>query len=328
MRLRQDYSSAMEELQSSNEELRSSNEEIHSSNEELQSTNEELESSREELQSLNEELNTVNSELNSKIEGLNEAYNAINAVLNSTRIAIVFLDNELRLKRFTPEATHLLNLIDSDIGRPLGHINHNLEYEELAEKTRMVLKNLSSLDDEVRTRDGHWYHLRIMVYRPQKGVIEGLVLTFINIDIQKKAQKDLGEMSVKDLSSARRFAENIVNTIRESLLVLDSKMRVVTANRSFLDTFRSVPEETEGKILFELGNGQWDIPELRELLREIIDRKKTFKDYLVEHRFPEIGFKRMLLNARMLLDEENQEDRLLLAIEDITDTNRPAGKGK
>ena len=102
MRLRQDYRSAMEELQTSNEELRSVNEELHSSNEELQSTNEELESSREELQSLNEELNTVNSELNNKIDELNEAYKATNAVLNNTRIAIVFLDNELKIKRFTP----------------------------------------------------------------------------------------------------------------------------------------------------------------------------------------------------------------------------------
>jgi two-component system CheB/CheR fusion protein len=170
MRVRQDYRSAMEELQS---------------------TNEELESSREELQSLNEELNTVNSELNSKMMELKDAYNAVNAVLNSTHIAIVFLDNELHVRRFTPEANQLLNLLDADVGRPIEHISHNLEYEDLLEKIRHVLKNLSSIDEEVRTKEGKWYRMRIMVYRLEGHAIEGVVLTFINIDAQKEAQKNL-----------------------------------------------------------------------------------------------------------------------------------------
>ncbi|MDY6824575.1 MAG: CheR family methyltransferase [Thermodesulfobacteriota bacterium] len=188
MRVRQDYRSAMEELQTSNEELRSANEELHSSNEELQSTNEELESSREELQSLNEELNTVNNELNNKMAELREAYNAVNAVLNSTRIAIVFLDTDLRLKRFTPEATRLLNLIESDVGRPMVHITHNLERNDLVEAVHGVLKSLAPVDEEVRTRDGHWYRMRIMVYRPNDKTIEGVVITLINIDTQKQAE--------------------------------------------------------------------------------------------------------------------------------------------
>jgi two-component system CheB/CheR fusion protein len=318
MRVREDYRSAIEELQSSNEELRSTNEEIHSSNEELQSTNEELESSREELQSLNEELNTVNSELFNKIVEVKNAYNAINSVLNSTRIAIVFLDNDLRLRRFTPEATRLLNLIDADVGRPLDHITHNLECDDLAERARQVLKTFTPIDEEIRSSDGHWYRTRIMVYRPEERVVEGVVLTFIDIDAQKKAQKELAEMSEKALSSAKRFAESIVDTVRESLLVLDSRMRVVTANRSFYDTFRTTADETEGKGLFELGNRQWDIPALRKLLQEIIEQDKSFQDYLVEHRFPEIGFKRILLNARMLHEEDKKGARILLAMEDLT----------
>ena len=319
MRVRQDYRSAMEEIQTANEELRSSNEELHSSNEELQSTNEELESSREELQSLNEELNTVNSELNSKIEDLHEAYNAVSSVLNSTRIAIVFLDNELRIKRFTPEATQLLNLIDSDVGRPLDHISHKMEYENLLEKVSQVMKNLSSIDEEILTRDGHWYRMRIMVYRTEKHIIEGVVLTFINIDAQKKAQEKLEKMSSEAVSSALRFAENIVDTIRESLVVLDGRMRVVKANRSFYQTFRTAEKEIMGKRFFELGSGQWDIPELKKLLQEIVVHNKTFQDYPVAHRFPDVGFKRMMLNARMLREENKKEDRILLAIEDITE---------
>jgi len=319
LRLRQDYRGAMEELQTSNEELRSVNEELHSSNEELQSTNEELESSREELQSLNEELNTVNSELSSKITDLRDAYQAVNSVLNSTRIAIVFLDNELRLKRFTPEATRLLNLIDSDVGRPLEHISHNLKYEDLAGKSRGVLRELSSVDEEIRTKDGHWYHTRIMVHRQEEHVIEGVVLTFINIDSQKAVQKRLEDMSARALFSAKRFAQEIVDTVRESLLVLDSRFRVLAANRSFYDTFGTTPHETEGEELFKLGSRQWDIPELRRLLTKIIKENHSFQDYRVEHSFPQIGLKRMLLNARMLLESDKNEARILLAMEDVTD---------
>jgi two-component system CheB/CheR fusion protein len=328
MRVRQDYRSAIEELQTSNEELRSSNEELHSSNEELQSTNEELESSREELQSLNEELNTVNSELNSKIMELNVAYSAINSVLNSTRIAILFLDNDLKVKRFTPEASELLNLIDTDVGRPIDHISHNLRYKNLVEKTREVLKKLSSVDEEVQTQDGHWYHLRIMVYRPEEHVIEGVVLTFINIDEQKQVQKELQQVSERKVRAAKRFAENILDTVRESLLVLDSQMRVLTANHSFYETFRARPEETEGKHLFDLGNRQWDIPELRKLLEVVLQKNQTFQDYVVEHRFPEIGLKRMILNARMLHDLEGEENRILLAIEDVTKRKDVSGEKK
>ena len=190
MRVNQDYRGVLEELEASNEELKSLNEEMHSSNEELQSTNEELESSREELQSLNEELSTVNAELHNKIGELSDSYSAITHVLNSTRIAIVFLDTELKVKRFTKEAGVLINLIDTDVGRPIDHIAHNLEFENLAQTTREVLQNLSSFDAEVRTKSGNWYRMAIMVHRTDEHVIEGVVLTFINIDMQKKAQQD------------------------------------------------------------------------------------------------------------------------------------------
>jgi two-component system CheB/CheR fusion protein len=187
-RVRQQYQGSMEELESSNEELRSLNEEIYSSNEELQSSNEELESSREELQSLNEELATVNSELHSKIEEVGEAYRTITSVLDSTQIAVLFLDNKLRVKRFTHEASRLINLIDSDIGRPIDHISHHLEYEGLTKKVHQVLDTLAAFEDDVRTKDGHWYRMRIMAYRTPENVIEGAVVTFINIDAQKEAQ--------------------------------------------------------------------------------------------------------------------------------------------
>lgn len=318
MRLRQDYRSAMEELQTSNEELRSSNEELHSSNEELQSTNEELESSREELQSLNEELNTVNSELNSKMSELREAYNAVNAVLNSTRIAIMFLDNDLQVKRFTPEATQLFNLIDSDVGRPIDHVTHHLDYQDLVGTFRRVLKELSPVDEEVQDQNGHWYRMRIMVYRPEGPVIQGVVLTLINIDDQKQAQEELEEMSKQEVDSAKRFAEAIVDTVRECLLVLDEDLQVVTANRSFYRVFGLGPEETEGKSIFELEQGGWNVPELRTLLQKTQHENQSFEGFQVEREFPGVGFKRLLLNARMLRDDRQETGRVLLAMEDRT----------
>jgi two-component system CheB/CheR fusion protein len=321
-RVRQQYQGSMEELESSNEELRSLNEEIHSSNEELQSTNEELESSREELQSLNEELATVNSELHSKIEELGESYRTITNALDSTQIAVLFLDNHLRVKRFTRQASRLINLIESDIGRPIDHISHHLEYEGLTNKVQQVLDNLASFEDDVRTKDGHWYRMRIMIYRTPENVIDGTVVTFVNIDPQKQAQVRIEEMSEKELVAERKFSRSIVDTVRESLLVLDRDFQVLSANRSFYETFGVSAEETSGKTLFELGEAQWDIEELRKLLDSVRAEGETFDDYRIDHTFATIGSKKMVLNARILREDSKEKTKILLAIEDVTEREK------
>ena len=318
--LREDYHSTREELETANEELKSSNEEMYSANEELQSTNEELESSREELESLNEELSTVNAELNDKIAELEQAYGKVTNVLSSTGIAIVFLDNDLRVRRFTEAAAQLINLIDKDVGRPINHIAHNLEFTDLTGTVHRVLKDLTPFEGEVRTRDGHWYRMRIMAHRLLTSTIEGVVLTFINIDVQKSAQQKLEEYAEQAVSAARQYAQNIVDTVRESLLVLDNDRRVITGNQRFYETFRTPAEKTEGRSLFELEDGQWDIAELRGLLDEIAAKDQAFEDYRVEHHFKSVGFKRLRLNARRLRGPNQGEERILLAIEDVTDT--------
>ncbi|MEJ2039243.1 MAG: CheR family methyltransferase [Desulfosarcinaceae bacterium] len=314
MRVNQDYRSALEELETSNEELKSTNEEMHSSNEELQSTNEELESSREELQSLNEELTTVNSELHSKIEELNLAYNAITHVLNSTHIALVFLNTDLQVQRFTQEATHLINLIASDIGRPMEHIVHNLEFANLAEKARQVLENLSGFEDEVRTRDGHWYRMSIRVHRTDEHVIEGVVLTFINIDTQKKAQKEIRSFSRRRIESIQRFSESIIDNLPEDLLVLNGELRVVKANRNFCITFETRPEKTEGRLLSELGNGPWNSGALKEALQELLDQGVPFKELRLERTGKGSRPESLRLNARRLNDEEPDGPLVLITI--------------
>ncbi|MDA3926807.1 MAG: PAS domain-containing protein [Kiritimatiellae bacterium] len=184
--------SANEEMQSSNEELKSSNEELQSVNEEMQSTNEELETSKEELQSVNEELSTVNTELQSKMLDLTRANNDMNNLISGTGIATVFVDMQLRILRFTPTASEIINLIPADAGRPMEHIVPNLVgYDRLVEDAQAVLDTLVPQDVEVQTTAGKWYALHIQPYRTIANVIEGAVMTFVEITEMVQAREAL-----------------------------------------------------------------------------------------------------------------------------------------
>ncbi len=186
------FQAAKEELETSNEELKSSNEEMQSLNEELQSTNEELETSKEELQSVNEELTTVNGELQSKLIDLAHANNDMNNLLAGTGIATVFVDHDLCILRYTPSATHITNLIQSDIGRPVGHILSNLVgYTDLPADVKSVLDTLMPKAIEVETTEGLWYTLRIQPYRTLDNVIEGAVISFVDITEIVNTKKSL-----------------------------------------------------------------------------------------------------------------------------------------
>ena len=195
LRTKDEYlQSANEELETSNEELKSSNEEMQSVNEELQSTNEELETSKEELQSLNEELATVNAELQTKVADLSRANNDMNNLLAGTGIATIFVDHQLRILRFTPTATQIINLIHSDVGRPVGHILSNLVgYNRLVADAQAVLDTLVPKEVEVKTTEGKWYTMRMLPYRTLENVIEGAVINFVDITAVKKMQEALEE---------------------------------------------------------------------------------------------------------------------------------------
>jgi two-component system CheB/CheR fusion protein len=184
--------SAHEELESSSEELKSSNEEMQSINEELQSTNEELETSKEELQSTNEELATVNAELQTKVIDLSRSNGDMNNLLAGTGIGTVFVDFELRILRFTPAASSIINLIPSDMGRPVAHIVSNIvNYDSLIIDVRSVLDTLIHKEVDVQTREGKWYTMRIQPYRTLDNVIEGAVISFIEITERKLMQEAL-----------------------------------------------------------------------------------------------------------------------------------------
>jgi PAS domain S-box-containing protein len=200
--------SLREEMQSSQEELKSSNEELQSTNEELQSTNEELTTSKEEMQSLNEELQTVNAELQSKVEDLSWVNNDMENLLNSTEIATVFLDGALHVRRFTNHATDLFKLIPSDVGRLLSDVVSDLDYASLHDDAREVLRTLVFIEKLVATKDGRWFKVRIMPYRTQENVIDGVVITFVDITNSKQVEVGLEkaqEELKKSLVDLERF---------------------------------------------------------------------------------------------------------------------------
>jgi two-component system CheB/CheR fusion protein len=179
--------SAVEELQSTNEDLRASSEEAESANEELQSSNEELETSKEEMQSLNEELQTTNAQLQSKVEAFVRAGDDIQNLLNSTKIATIFLDSQLRIRRFSQEAEKVFHLIPSDFGRPLADLASNLNYQRLQADTTGVLRTLVTCEKALRSREGAWRWIRIIPYRTVDNVVDGVVITFVDLTRGKRA---------------------------------------------------------------------------------------------------------------------------------------------
>jgi two-component system CheB/CheR fusion protein len=226
MRAKDDYLQAItEEMETSNEELQSSNEEMQSVNEELQSTNEEMETSKEELQSTNEELATVNAELQNRVTDLSRATNDLNNLMAATGIGTIFVDHQLNIQRFTPSVTQVINLISTDVGRPVGHIVSNLKgYDRLVEDLKAVLDTLAPMEVEVQTKKGAWFLLRIRPYRTLENVIEGAVMTFTDITELKKAQ-----VLLRDTEALRRLAA-VVRDSRDPMVVQDLDGRIIAWN--------------------------------------------------------------------------------------------------
>jgi two-component system CheB/CheR fusion protein len=307
MELERDLAYTRENLQATIEEQQASNEELKSTNEELQSTNEELETSKEELQSLNEELVTVNAELQAKIEQLAGMQNDMKNLLDNIHIGTVFLDLNLRIRRYTREAVRAYRLIATDVGRPLADIKSNLEGVDVLADAQTVLETLVPRERELRGQDGEIFLVRVQPYRTLDNVIDGVVLTLS--DISQRVRAEAAERE------ARVLAEAIVDTVREPLVVLDADLRVVSASRAFYLHFQSTPKETIGESLYEIGRRRWDIPELRDILENVLPGGHSFEDYVVDLTLPGSERRKYWLNARRVVGRDEARPLILLAME-------------
>ncbi len=305
---KQRLQNTIEEMNSSLEELKSTNEELQSANEELQSTNEESMTNKEEMQSLNEELMTINLQFQTKTEELTNSNNDMKNLLDSTEIATIFLDNNLNIRNFTPQVTQIFNLIRADVGRSITHIASNLKYQHIAEDVREVLDRLRSKEVHLQTVDEQqWYSMRVLPYRTADNFIDGAVVTFTNITTFKNLEASVAATSL--------YAANIIDIIQQPLVVLDGQLRVECASNAFAETFQLIPEQLKGQWLYHLGNGQWDIPALRQLMNKVLHENQEIQNEVVEHEFPVLGYRRMVLNTRRVEQTESKPFKILLALE-------------
>jgi signal transduction histidine kinase len=250
--------------------------------------------------SSNEELTTLNEELQNRNIELTRTATDLNGLLNAVEFPIAILDNDLRLRHFTLAAEQLLNLTPSDVGRPISQIRTNLDISDLDQMASDVIKGMVSVEREVRNQKGHWYALRMRPYHTADNRIKDILVV------------------LADIHDLKQYSTAIVETLRGSVLVLDSGFRVLLASPPFYRTFQLDRAHTEGRLLWELGNGEWNLPELRELLEKVLPEEKVVRDFKVERNFPTLGRKTMLLNARQLYQAGVGSPKILLVIEDIT----------
>ena len=306
-RIRRELVATKEYLQSIVEDNATTLEELRAANEEAQAGNEELETAQEELESVNEELNTLNEELKISNVEFSKVNRDLANLLESISIPLVMVGRDLRIRRFTRAIEPMLNLIASDVGRSITDLQPHIELPNLERLLLEAMNGGNRKPRDIRDAHGRWYSLRILPSVGPDGQADGAVLMLIDIDAAKRGLD---------------FAEAIVETVREPLVILNQNLEVMKANRTFYAMFQARREETEGRLIYDLGNGQWNIPQLRELLEDILPAHSTFRDFEVTHEFEHVGRKVMLLNGSEIFNPNAQARTILLAIEDVTERKR------
>ncbi|RZK62273.1 MAG: hypothetical protein EOO59_02980 [Hymenobacter sp.] len=299
----------VEEMDSSLEELKSTNEELQSANEELQSTNEEAMTNKEEMQSLNEELMTLNMQYLAKTEELSQTANDMKNLLDATEIAILFLDNDLTIKRFTQPVGRIINLVPGDVGRPLAHFTSSLRYEHLLRDVQQVLDRLTTLELNIQATSGEWYSLRILPYRSLDNYINGAVLTFTDITALKVLETRL--------QAHTRFTDSLQAGGREPQLILSDNLLIVSANQAFADAFGQPLATLPGRALASLGGAAWQQPALHQQLRQLLDQANPhaeFEGLILEADFPGLGRRRAMLYGRRVLLQGQPTTQLMLGV--------------
>jgi two-component system, chemotaxis family, CheB/CheR fusion protein len=250
--------SIIQELEAANEELQSANEEILSSNEELQSANEELDTAKEELQSTNEELNTVNEELHGRNDELSRVNSDLVNLVGSVQIAIVIVSSDLRIRRFTPMAERVLNLIPADLDRSIGHIKPNIDCPNLEQLIADCIDTVSPLEREVQDRQGRWYSLRIRPYKDVDNKIDGAVLALFDVDLPKRSEDRV--------RLAAEFADATLRAASTPMAVLETNLRIRSANSAFSDLFGLTTEQIADRVLGEIAPSGWNVEGLRRFV--------------------------------------------------------------
>jgi two-component system CheB/CheR fusion protein len=302
--------SIIQDLEAANEELQSANEEILSSNEELQSTNEELDTAKEELQSTNEELNTLNEELHGRNEELARINSDLINLLHGVHMAIVIVSSDLRIRRFTPMAERVLNLIPGDVGRPIGQIKPNINCPDLEQLILEVIDTINVQSREVQDAQGRTYSLTVRPYKNVENRIDGAVLVLIDVEETRR--------TTDEAQDARLYAEAIFNTVREPLVVLDRDLRVERANPAFYNAFRLAKADVERRLFCELSEGMFNIDRLRTTLQEVLTDNHPFQQLEIDHEFARIGNKRMILSGRRISGTDKRPALILLALDEVS----------
>lgn len=313
--------SVIEQQEAANEELQSANEEVQSANEELQSINEELETSREEIQSSNEELTTVNEELQNRNEELNRVNNDLNNLFGSLQMAIVMVWQDLRIRRFTPMAEKLFNLIATDIGRPIGDIKLNLTVQDLPQLLAEAIDQVASRDLEVQDQSGRWYQLRIRPYRTLDNHIDGAVILLFDIDSLKRSQGVLERQA------------KLLEQTHEAVFVRELGGTIVYWNRGAELMYGFTKEEAIGRASHELlGKAPATRAQINGTLEkegrwmgEILHRTKDGRELMVESLEVLIceGERRMVLSTnRDVTERKRLEETLRRRVEELATADR------
>lgn len=311
---RETLQATIEELEATNEEMKSANEELQSNNEELQSTNEELDTSREELQSLNEELNTVNAELQDKNELLGKANDDLNNFINRTDIAIILLDDELRVRSYTTATTDVFNIRNVDVGRPLDEISSRLAYDRMVDDAQEVLRTLQPKEVEVQRKDGRWYNVRISSYRTAQNVVSGLVMSFLDINEQKKAAGLLRE--------TRDYLDNLFNFASVPIVVWNPELKITRFNHAFEQLTGRTSDEMMGKKVDILIPPDERDDALREINRAII-KGERWEAVEIPIQHVDGSIRIVLWNSALVLDSDGSTPMATIAQgQDITDLKK------
>ncbi len=302
---RHQLQSIIDDLAASNEELQSANEEILSSNEELQSTNEELDTAKEEMQSTNEELSTLNDELHARNEELSTLNSDLLNLLSSVQIPIVMVSRDLRIRRFTPAAERVMNIIPSDVGRPIGHLKPNFFCPDLEGLITEVIDTMSIRGRHVDGIDGRSFTLQIRPYQNVDNRIDGAVVVMFDVsDAQNQAVA---------LEVALEVAKTTGDASPEAILILDGDLKVLRANRAAREQLR-LANEVDGQYLYDLTQGRWDTSALQRLLERVLPEKQNVVGFAIDRVFENGDRTKLLIDARRIESGRRKQGLIILVV--------------